>query len=74
MVRRMNGCSNGRTNRWTNGWTIFLSYTDAIEASENDDFLTALAFLSKALPSDQPMDQRTNRPTNGWTYPIIEMR
>ena len=28
------------TDRWTNGWKMFLSYTDAIDASEKDDFPT----------------------------------
>ena len=45
------------TDGWINGWTIYFSDTDAIDASENDDFLTELAIFTKAL--------RTNRMTNG---------
>ena len=55
---------------WTNGWTMFLSYTDAIEASETDDLPTDFAFFTKALPTDR----RTNGPTDRWTYPHLEMR
>ena len=48
------------------------SYTDAIDASENDDFRTDfaidLAIITKALPTDRrtngPTDRRTNGPTD----------
>ena len=56
---------------WTNGWTMFLPYTDAIEASEKDDFLTYFLLFAKALQTEQPTDQKTNQQTNGpmdqWT-------
>jgi len=69
------------TNGWTNGWTDMwiegqmdgqlCSHTDAIVASENDDFPTDFAFLQKL---NQPTDKPTDGPTNRRTYPLIEMR
>ena len=35
------------TNGWTNGWTIFLSYEDAQDASENDVFQQIKQFSQK---------------------------
>ena len=45
---------------------MVLSNTDAMDASENADFLTHLAIFTSAL--------RINQPTNGPTYPLIEIR
>ena len=70
MDGQMDQWTSGWTYEWTNGWTMFLSYTDAIDASENDDFPTDSAFFTKALPTNGPMDQRTNKRT----YPLTEMR
>ena len=42
-----------RMDVWTNRWTMFLSFTDAIDLSEIDDF----TFFTKAIPSYQPTDQ-----------------
>ena len=45
-IIQTNGWMDGYTNdhrptdRWTNGWKMFLSHTDAIDASEKDDFPT----------------------------------
>ena len=39
---------------------MFLSYADATDASENDDFLTDFAFFIKALLTDQPTDRPTD--------------
>ena len=55
------------TNGWINGWTKLLYYTDAKNASENNDFQTDLAIFTKALQMDRPTEQRTNRRTNQWT-------
>ena len=42
---------------WTNGQIMFLSYTDAIDASESDDFPTDLTILKKHYrPKDQSTD------------------
>ena len=49
---------------------MFLCDTDAIDASENDNFLTDFAIFSKALRTNGP----TDGPTDGRTYPLIEMR
>ena len=50
-------------NRWinerTSEWTVFFSYIDAMDASENDDFPTDFAIFTKALG--------TNGPTDRWT-------
>ena len=40
----------------TDGWTIFLSYTDLINTSENDDFPTDFAIFTKALWTDGRTD------------------
>ena len=49
----------------TNGWTMLLSYTDAIDTSEHDDLPTDLHFLQMHYqPTDRPMDQRANGPTD----------
>ena len=40
MDGRIDGWIDRPTDAWTNGWTMFLSYRDAIDASENDDFQT----------------------------------
>ena len=53
---------------------MFLSYTDAQDASENGDFLTDMAIFTKALRTDGPTDRPTDQRTNGRTYPLIEMR
>ena len=66
------------TDTPTDGLTMFLSHTDAMDISENNDFPTDFVFFTKALPTDQWMEQQTNRPTDQWTngqtYPLIEMR
>ena len=58
---------DGPMDGWTNGWTMFLSHTDVIDASENDDFPTDFAIFTKAqwtnpqtdqLPTDEPTDSR----------------
>ena len=61
--------TNGRTNGWRdiwidgpmdghckNGLAIFLSYSDAIDVTENDDFPTDIVFFffTKALPTIGP--------------------
>ena len=51
---------DGPMDGWTNGWTMFLSYTDAIDASKNDDFLTDFAIITKALRTNQRMDRQTD--------------
>ena len=52
----MDGCMDGQMDRptdgWTNGWTLFLSHTDAIDASENNDFPTDL--------NNEPTNQQTD--------------
>ena len=35
-----------QTEGGTNGWTMFLSYTDALDAFENDSFPTDYAFFT----------------------------
>jgi len=55
------------TYAWTNGWTMFLFYTDAIDASENDDFHTDFALSIKALRTNRPTDRRTDRTSDGKT-------
>ena len=48
----------------TNGWTMFLSYEDAIDASESYVFMTDFAILTQAIRldglTDRPMDQRSD--------------
>ena len=59
--------TNGWTNlwtdrqmkRWTNGQTMSLFDTDAIDASENDDIPRDLAIITKSI-MDGPTDQLTN--------------
>ena len=86
--------TDGRTDQlmdrlmdgWTNEWTNKPFYTDAMDASENDDFPTDFAIFTKSLRTNRPTDQGTNgtmdKQTNrsidqrfdGQTYPIKEMR
>ena len=68
MDGRTDGRTDGQTDGWTNGWTMFLSYTDAIDASDYDDLPTEFAFFTKALRTDGRMDQRTNRRTDIPSY------
>ena len=56
--------TNGWTNGWNKGWKMFLSHTNAINASENDDFQLIYQFLQKHNGS---MDLE-------WTWPLTEMR
>jgi len=66
---------DGQTNRWiSNGWTMFLSYADAINASVNDDSLTDFTIFTKALPTDQQTNQATDKPKDQRTYPLIAMQ
>jgi len=67
MEQWLDGQMDGRTNAgmdlwidnvWMDGWTMFLSHTNAIEASKNDDFPTNLTISTKALGTD--------RRTDGW--------
>ena len=58
--------TDGWTNGCINGWTKFLSNTDAIDAPENDNFPTELAFFYKRM-TDQRSNQQTDRPTDGPT-------
>ena len=62
----MDGYTNDHrpTDRWTNGWKMFLSHTDAIDASEKDDFPTDFSILNTV----------TDQWTDGPTYPLIEMQ
>ena len=39
------------TDRWTNGWRMFLSHTDAIDASEKDYFPTDFSIKNKGYGS-----------------------
>ena len=43
-------------DRQMDGWTMFLLLTDAIDASENDGYPTALAVFTKALRTKRPAD------------------
>ena len=46
-------------DRPMDGWineTMFFSYTDAMDASENDDFPTDYPIFTKALGTNRPMD------------------
>ena len=52
----MDQCTERPTDGWTDGWTMFLSYTGKIDASENDDFSTDLAIFTKALWTDRRTD------------------
>ena len=56
MDRPMDGWINERTSEWT----MFFSYTDAMDASENDDFPTDFAIFTKALGTNGPTDQWTD--------------
>ena len=56
----MDGWTNKPKDGKINEWTVFLSYTDTIEASKNDDFPTDFAMFTEAL--------RTSRQTNRQTY------
>ena len=51
-VGRRDGWTDEMMGLWsdrpTNGWTMFLSYTNAIDATEYD-FVTDLAIFTKAL-------------------------
>ena len=58
MDRPMDGWINERTSEWT----MFFSYTDAMDASENDDFPTDFAIFTKALGTNGPKDQWTDIP------------
>ena len=59
------------TDGLTSGWTMFISYTDAIDASVNNEFLTDFAIFTKALQ----MDGRTiGRMDQLQSYPLIEMQ
>ena len=53
----MDGSMDGWIDGGTNGWTMLIFYTDAIDASDNDDLSTDFAFFTKALPTDQPTDR-----------------
>ena len=46
---------------------MFSFCTDAIEASENDDFPTDFAIFTKTLRINGPTDQQTDGPTDGYT-------
>ena len=52
MDRPMDGWINERTSEWT----MFFSYTDAMDASENDDFPTDFAIFTQALGTSGPTD------------------
>ena len=43
---------------------MFLSHTDAIDASENIHFPTHFAIFTKALQTNQPTDQTTDQQTD----------
>ena len=47
---------------WTNGWTLLIFYTEAIDASGNADFPTDLAIYKSITnkPANGPTDQRTD--------------
>ena len=60
--RRMDQWNCRPMDGWTNGWTMFLSHTAVIDASENDDFPTDFAFFTKALPTDGLTDGWTDGP------------
>ena len=51
---------DGWINGWKSEWTMFLSYTDAMDASKNDGFLSDFAIFTKALGTDGPTDQQTD--------------
>ena len=57
---------DGWINGWKSEWTMFLSYTDAMDASKNDGFLSDFAIFTKVLGT---RDQQTNKRT----YPLIEI-
>ena len=73
MDQRIDKTIDGWTKGWTNEWLMSLSCTDAIDASENDDFLTDFSIFTKALWTDAPSDQCTNGLMDQQTYPLIEM-
>ena len=52
----MDGPLHRQTNGWMDQWmdNVSLLYTDAIDASENDNLSTDFAFFTKALPTDRP--------------------
>ena len=57
-------------NERTSEWTMFFSYTDAMDASENDDFPTDFAIFTEALGINGPTDQWTDIPSyrDAWTH------
>ena len=57
----------GGTNGWINGWTMFLSYTIVLDASENENFPTDFALFTKALQTDQSTDGPINGRIYQWT-------
>ena len=66
------GVTDQRTERpiygWINGWINIPSYTDAIDASEKDDFQKDSAFFQNHYGrTDQWTDGQTNGPTIGRT-------
>ena len=62
------------TDGWTNGWTMFHSDTDAIDASENDDFATDFAIFTKALRTNRWTNRQTNGPTDRQTNGPTDQR
>ena len=73
--RWTDGPMDRQTNWWSNGCTMFLLYTNAMDASKMLIYHQILLFLQKHYGpthrrTDGPMDQRTN----GRTNPLIEMR
>ena len=52
---------------WTNGWTIILPHTDAIDASKNDDFLTDFAIFTKVSRANRQTNGRADGPTDAPT-------
>ena len=45
----MDKCTDRLIDGWTNGWAMFLFYTDAMGASNNDNFSTDFAIFTIAL-------------------------
>ena len=58
MDRTIDGWINGRKSEWI----MFLSYTDAMDASKNDGFLSDFAIFTKALGTNGSTDQQMDIP------------